>query len=57
MPRHAPKSSLQAFLPSREITGDRAVAEWVVRGARGLAIALTASADRAGTVRTEVTLD
>ena len=54
---HAPKSSLQAFLPTREITGDRAMAEWVVRGARGLAIALSASADRAGTVRTEVTLD
>ncbi|MDO9091300.1 MAG: M14 family metallopeptidase [Rubrivivax sp.] len=54
---HAPKSSLQAFLPSREVTGDRAVAEWVVRGARGTAVALTAVADRAGTVRTEVTLD
>jgi Zinc carboxypeptidase len=54
---HAPKSSLQAFLPSRDITGDRAVAEWVVRGARGSALALTATADRAGTVRTEVTLD
>ncbi len=54
---HAPKSSLQAFLPSREITGDRAVAEWVVRGARGTAVALSAVADRAGTVRTEVTLD
>jgi len=54
---HAPKSSLQAFLPNREITGDRAVAEWVVRGARGTAIALTAVASRAGTVRTEVTLD
>ena len=54
---HAPKASLQAFLPNREITGDRAVAEWVVRGARGTAIALTASADRAGTVHTEVTLD
>ena len=54
---HAPKSSLQAFLPHREITGDRAVVEWVVRGARGTAIALTATADRAGTVRTEVTLD
>jgi murein tripeptide amidase MpaA len=54
---HAPKSSLQAFLPNREVTGDRAVAEWVVRGARGTAIALTATADRAGTVRTEVTLD
>ena len=54
---HAPKASLQAFLPNREITGDRAVAEWVVRGTRGTAIALTATADRAGTVRTEVTLD
>jgi murein tripeptide amidase MpaA len=54
---HAPKASLQAFLPNRDITGDRAVAEWVVRGARGTAIALTATADRAGTVRTEVTLD
>ena len=54
---HAPKSSLLAFLPSREVTADRAVVEWVVRGPRGALIALTASADRAGTVRTEVTLD
>jgi murein tripeptide amidase MpaA len=54
---HAPKASLQAFLPNRDITGDRAVVEWVVRGPRGTAIALTATADRAGTVRTEVTLD
>jgi len=54
---HAPKSSLQAFLPSREITGDRAVTEWVVRGARGTPIALTAVAGRAGAVHTEVTLD
>jgi murein tripeptide amidase MpaA len=54
---HAPKTSLVAFLPNKEITGDRAVVEWVVRGARGVKIALTASADRAGTVRTEVTLD
>jgi murein tripeptide amidase MpaA len=54
---HAPKASLQAFLPSREITADRAVVEWVVCGARGTALALTATADRAGTVRTEVTLD
>jgi murein tripeptide amidase MpaA len=54
---HAPKTSLQAFLPNREITADRAVVEWVVHGARGTSIALTASADRAGTVRTEVTLD
>ena len=54
---HAPKASQQAFLPGREITGDRAVVEWVVTGARGTRIALSASADRAGTVRTEVTLD
>jgi murein tripeptide amidase MpaA len=54
---HAAKNSLQAFLPDRDITGDRAVAEWVVNAPRGTHIALTASADRAGTVRTEVTLD
>jgi hypothetical protein len=54
---HAPKASLQAFLPNRDITGDRAIVEWVVRGPRGTAIAVTATADRAGTVRTEVTLD
>ena len=30
---HAPKTSLQAFLPNREVTGDRAVAEWVVQRA------------------------
>ena len=54
---HAPKASLQAFLPNREVTGDRAVVEWVVSGARGTRIALSATADRAGTVHTEVTLD
>lgn len=54
---HAPRQSLQAFLPQREITADRAVVEWVVQGPRGAAIGLVASADRAGTVRTEVTLD
>jgi murein tripeptide amidase MpaA len=54
---HAPKTSLQAFLPNREITADRAVVEWVVHGTRGTAIALSATADRAGTVRAEVTLD
>jgi hypothetical protein len=48
---------LQAFLPSRDITGDRAVVEWVVHGPRGTPIALSARADRAGNVRTEVTLD
>lgn len=54
---HAPKASLQAFLPNRDITGDRAVVEWVVNGRRGTILALTATADRAGTVRAEVTLD
>jgi len=54
---HAPKNSLQAFLPGRELTADRGIVEWVVAGARGTTLALTATADRAGTVRTEVTLD
>jgi murein tripeptide amidase MpaA len=54
---HAPKVSLQSFQPNRDITGDRAVGEWVVRGPRGSALALSATADRAGSVHTEVTLD
>ncbi len=54
---HAPKGSLQAFLPNREITGDRALAEWVVKAPVGTRLWLEASADRAGSVRTEVTLD
>ena len=54
---HAPKQSQIAFLPSREVTADRAVAEWVVRAPKGTRLALSARADRAGTVRTEVSLD
>ena len=54
---HGPKNSLQAFLPNREITGDRAVGEWVVRAPKGTRIAVSARADRAGVVRTEVSLD
>jgi murein tripeptide amidase MpaA len=54
---HAPKTSQQAFLPNREITGDRAVAEWVVHAPIGSRLSLTARADRAGAVHTEVTLD
>lgn len=54
---HAPKNSLQAFQANRDITGDRAVVEWIVKGPRGTVLALSATADRAGTVRTEVTLD
>jgi hypothetical protein len=34
---HAPKQSQIAFLPSREVTADRAVAEWVVRAPRARA--------------------
>ena len=54
---HAPKTSLHAFLPNRELTADRAVAEWVVRAPKGTHLALSARADRAGLVRTEVSLD
>ncbi len=54
---HAPKSSLNAFLPSREVTADRAVGEWVVRAPRGTRLGLSARADRAGAVRAEVILD
>jgi murein tripeptide amidase MpaA len=54
---HAPKNSLQAFLPTRDITADRAVAEWVVRAPKGTQLALRARADRAGAVKATVTLD
>jgi murein tripeptide amidase MpaA len=54
---HGPAQSLQAFLPSKDITGDRAVAEWVVNAPRGTTLVLSAQADRAGSVKTEVTLD
>jgi murein tripeptide amidase MpaA len=53
---HAPKGSLQAFLPDRQITGDRAVAEWVVQAPPGTMLGLSARADRAGAVRTELRL-
>ena len=54
---HAPKQSLHAFLPNREATADRAVAEWVVRAPKGTQLALTARADRAGVVHTAVRLE
>jgi murein tripeptide amidase MpaA len=54
---HAPRHSLHAFLPARDLTADRAVAEWVVRAPHGTRLALTARAERAGIVRTEVVLD
>jgi murein tripeptide amidase MpaA len=54
---HAPRNSLHAFVPARDLTADRAVAEWVVRAPRNTRLALSARADRAGVVRTEVVLD
>ena len=54
---HAPKVSLQAFLPHREVTADRAVVEWIVRAPQGTRLALTAHAPRAGLVKTDVVLD
>ena len=54
---HGPKNSLQAFLPSRDVTADRAVGEWVVRAPKGTRLALSARADRAGAVKGEVVLD
>ena len=53
---HAPKASLQAFLPNREITGDRAVAQWLVQAAPGTTLTLKATADRAGSVISQLHL-
>ena len=53
---HAPKTSQQAFLPDKRITGDRAVAEWVVKAPKGTVVALKARADRAGVVQDAVVL-
>jgi hypothetical protein len=44
----APEVSLQVFLPNREITGDRAVVEWIVKAPKGTRLALSARAERAG---------
>ncbi len=54
---HAPKASLQAFLPNRDVTGDRAVAEWLLRAPAGTRLELSARADRAGAVRAAVVLE
>jgi murein tripeptide amidase MpaA len=54
---HAPKSSLQAFLPDRHISGDRDVAEWLVKATKGARVTLSAVADRAGAVRAEIVLE
>ncbi|MFO1250664.1 MAG: M14 family metallopeptidase [Inhella sp.] len=54
---HAPKSSPHHFVPSKEVTADRAVTEWLVRAPRGTRLLLTARHERAGVVRTELVLD
>jgi murein tripeptide amidase MpaA len=53
---HAPKKSLLALSPDPEPMADRAVVEWTIRAPRGTCIALTAEAERAGRIRTSVTL-
>ncbi len=53
---HAPKNSLHAFQPNREVTADRAVAEWIVQAPTDTAITLRARADRAGAVSRALTL-
>ncbi len=53
---YAQKMTQHAFLPNREVTGDRVSAEWIVRGTPGQTVKLLARADRAGAVRAEVTL-
>ena len=53
---HAPRSSLQAFLPDRDVTADRTLHEWIVRGPRGAVVKVDARADRAGAVSATITL-
>ncbi|WP_396268942.1 M14 family metallopeptidase [Ideonella sp.] len=53
---HAAKQSLQAFLPSKELTADRAQAEWIVKAPAGTVLQLSAHAGRAGRVRASVRL-
>ncbi len=52
----ASKVSLQAFLPSLDITADRGQCEWTVRAPRGSSVTLSARHDRAGKVSAKVDL-
>jgi murein tripeptide amidase MpaA len=45
-----------SFWPDYHVTDDRAKVEWVVRGASGSAVELTARHERAGTIRASVVL-
>jgi hypothetical protein len=53
---HAPRSSLQAFLPDRDVTADRTLQEWIVRGPKGAVVTVDARADRAGAVSARIVL-
>ena len=53
---HAPRSSLQAFLPDRDVTADRTLQEWIVKGAKGGEVVVDARADRAGSVSARIVL-
>ncbi|MBK9607317.1 MAG: hypothetical protein IPO58_13180 [Betaproteobacteria bacterium] len=50
------KHSGLSFWPDPEPTGDRALAEWVVRGKAGDRLGMTAAHECAGTVRAEIIL-
>jgi len=53
---HAPKTSPLAFLPQRELTADRARAEWLLEAPAGTELLLRARAGRAGTVTVRLRL-
>jgi murein tripeptide amidase MpaA len=48
--------SQQAFIPKRDITGDRGSCEWIVRAKAGETLTLVARHERAGRVETNVVL-
>jgi murein tripeptide amidase MpaA len=52
----AGKASLQAFLASADLTGDRGQCEWTVRAAAGAEVTVSARHDRAGRVSSRITL-
>ncbi|HET7403130.1 MAG TPA: M14 family metallopeptidase [Usitatibacter sp.] len=52
----ASKPSLQAFLPSTDLTGDRGQCEWTIRAMPGATVKLVARHERAGRVEVPVVL-
>ena len=55
-PAHDGRTTLQAFLPNLDATGDRGQCEWTVRAPKGTAITVSARHDRAGRVSTPIVL-